>query len=202
MLKNVVILLFLALCAACPAHHSAQSFFSANDIKLYNNASCNPKKSFPQMIILPFFKTASQLVPSCDIYPKHQTSLAMIVFYEHWVNNFGDKNDTVKKMLQNVMIEWGVEKKRMPKAYDISGRAVKNPTIIGVVKSKSMIWVWKGYDNKIANSSLAHELVHLALRAKNGHGDSDHEGYKYSGWTRQHTYMIKQINRALLSFNI
>ena len=201
MLRSFVIVLFLLLCAACPIHTGTGSFFSDNK-KLYNSSACNPKKPFPQMIVLPFFESASQIVLDCKVYPKHQTSLAMMVFYEYWVDNFGDHDQSVKKMLQSVMIEWGLKKKKIPKAYNISGGVIVNPTIVGMVKSKSMIWVWKGYDNKIANSSLAHELVHLALRAKNGHGDSDHEGYKYRGWTQRHTYIIKQINKALLSFNI
>ena len=47
-----------------------------------------------------------------------------------------------------------------------------------------------------------HELVHLALRAKNGHGDPDHEGTKYNGWTIEHSAMILEAKEMLRSFDI
>lgn len=202
MLRNIVLVLFLLCCAACPMHSGQISLLSSENKKIYNTSVCKPNKPFPQMIVLPFFESATQVVPDCKTYPKYQTSLAMMVFYQHWVSNFGDEDLSVKKMLRNVMIEWDHNKKSIARAYSITGAKVENPTITGLVKSNSIIWVWKGYDHKIANSSLVHELVHLALRAKNGHGDSDHEGYRYYGWTARHTHMITQIKKVLLSFNI
>ena len=170
--------------------------------KIYKNSRCDSNRSFPQMVIIPFFDTATQIVPNCRTYPKYQTSLAMMVFYQHWVSQFGDEGNYVKNMLQNVMIEWGIKKKTIIRGYSIDGESITNPVIVGIVKSKNMIWVWQGYDHKIANSSLTHELVHLALRAKNGHGDSDHEGSRYKGWTEQHTNLILEVKNVLLSFNI
>ena len=47
-----------------------------------------------------------------------------------------------------------------------------------------------------------HELVHIALRAKYGHGDADHEGTIYSGWTDNHSAMILEAKEMLRSFDI
>ena len=74
--------------------------------------------------------------------------------------------------------------------------------MIGLTLTDTTTWVWEGYFHKISESSLIHELVHLALRAKNGHGDSDHEGGKFDGWTRLHSEMILEAKETLRSFDI
>lgn len=154
------------------------------------------------MIVIPFFINATQIVPNCQTYPKHQTSLAMIVFYHHWVKWFGDDNFKIKNALENLMVEWGTEKKKLKTGYNLQGKKIKNANIIGLTQTKSYIWVWEGYNHKISESSLIHELVHISLRAINGHGDRDHEGYKYHGRTKAHTQMIIEAKEVLRSFNI
>ena len=168
---------------------------------------CNPDKEFPQLIIIPYFEHASQLVPNCKTYPVHKTALALFIFYHQWLEYFEDNNMAVRGMLENVMIEWDLEKRIMKenfKTYDIRGESGEGLTcIIGLVKSKSMIWVWQGYDHRISESALIHELVHLAIRAKNGeHGDPDHEGLKYRGWTRMHTRMIIETKQMIRAFGL
>ena len=100
------------------------------------------------------------------------------------------------------MITWGVEKRTMKKSYNLKGEEHRNSTIIGITKSDSVIWVWQGYDHKISESSFIHELVHVALRAKYGHGDSDHEGNKYDGWTSRHSEMILEAKESLRAVNL
>tara|TARA_R100000008_G_C3575521_1_gene165023 strand:+ start:490 stop:954 length:465 start_codon:yes stop_codon:yes gene_type:complete len=154
------------------------------------------------MVVVPFFKRATQIVPDCNTYPKHKTALAMMIFYHHWYDWFGDEDLLVKKSLEKVMIEWGLEKKTLKRGYSLKGKLKKHITVVGMTKSNSFIWVWKGYFNKISESSLMHELVHVALRAKYGHGDRDHEGSKYDGWTVDHTAMILEAKETLRSFDI
>ena len=77
-----------------------------------------------------------------------------------------------------------------------------NATIIGLTQGNSVIWVWRGKDFKISKSSFAHELVHVSLRAINGHGDYDHEGSLREGWTEQHTELIIDVKRALDAFGL
>jgi hypothetical protein len=45
-------------------------------------------------------------------------------------------------------------------------------------------------------------LVHLALKAKNGTADPDHEGSKYRGWTVAHSNMIIEAKQMLRAFNL
>ena len=71
------------------------------------------------------------------------------------------------------------------------------------VESKNMIWVWQGYRHKMSESALFHELTHLAIRAVHGeHGDPDHEGPKYRGWSRAHTKMIVESKQMLRAFEL
>ena len=154
------------------------------------------------MVMIPFFERASQLVPNCQTYPKHKTALAMMVFYNYWNRWFGDEDLVVKKALEKVMIEWGTKKRTLKRGFSLEGELRKNITVLGVTRSNSFIWVWQGPFQKISETSLIHELVHIALRAQHGHGDADHEGTKYNGWTVEHTALIIEAKEALRSFDI
>jgi len=190
------------MAVSCPGHTGVNVFLENDFQKIYKYSQCKEGESFPQMITIPFFERATQIVPNCETYPKHKTALALMVFYHHWNKNFGDEKLLVKEMLESVMVEWGVKKKHLDRAYNIKGKKKHNAVIIGIVKSKSFIWVWEGYEHKISESSLMHELVHLAIRTEYGHGDADHEGNKYPGWTERHTEMIKQAKDSLRAFGI
>jgi len=201
LLKKIVIFLSLLSCVTCSGH--APSVFLSNDNKkIYKSSVCDPKKPFPQMILIPFFEKASQIVPNCQTYPKHKTALALFIFYHKWTEYFGDRDFAVRGMLEQVMIQWDTNKKVSKRGYKLNGEPFKNLNILGRVESDNMTWVWQGYHHKISQSALIHELVHLALRAKNGTADPDHEGLKYRGWTSAHSVMIIESKQMLAAFNI
>ncbi len=201
MLKKVVIFLCLISCVTCSGH-GPSTFLRNDNKKIYKSSACDPEAEFPQMVILPFFENASQIMPNCDTYPKHKTALAFFVFYHKWVEYFGDHNLVVKGMLQKVMVQWDTRKKTSKRGFSLNGEPFTNRTILGRVESDNIIWVWQGYEHKISKSALIHELVHLALKAKNGSADADHEGGKYKGWTYSHTLMIQECKDMLAAFNI
>jgi|TARA_Y100000034_G_C6694717_1_gene306066 hypothetical protein len=207
MIKKILIFAIILICSVTCTNHNS-TIFLENDYKtIHRVRQCEPDKQFPQMVLIPYFKNASQIIPNCDTYPMHQTAFALFIFYHQWLEYFEDNNMAVRGMLENVMIEWDLEKRIMEedlKTYNIRGESGEGLTrIIGLVKSKSMIWVWQGYDHRISESALIHELVHLAIRAKNGkHGDPDHEGLKYRGWTSMHTKMIIEAKQILRAFEI
>ena len=202
MFKKVLFFSCFCLFLSCPGYKNSIFFSNSKKQKIYKNSTCKENKTFPQMIVVPFFSNATQIVPNCQTYPKHQTSLAMIVFYHHWVRSFGDNDLKIKNALENLMIEWSTKKKKLKTGYNLQGEKIENANVIGLTQTKSYIWVWEGYGHKISESSLMHELVHVSLRAINGHGDRDHEGYQYNGWTEKHTQMINEAKEALRSFNI
>ena len=198
----MIIFASLLLCGATCNSHNSTTFLN-NDYKLiYKKGLCDPDKPFPQMIVIPYFKSASQVVPNCKTYPVHETALALFVFYHNWLEYFEDDNLAVRGMLEKVMIEWDTKKRVGNSGYNLKGEPFKKHNIIGLVKTDSIIWVWQGYNNNISESALIHELVHLALRARNGHGDADHEGHKYRGWTPRHTKMIIESKQMLRAFEL
>ena len=201
MFKKVVIFLSLLACVTCSGH-GPSVLLSNDNKKIYKSSVCDPEKSFPQMVLIPFFKRATQIVPNCQTYPKHKTALSLLIFYHIWNEYFGDRDFAVKGMLEQVMIQWGTNKKTSKSGYSLNGTPFKNRKIIGRVESDNMIWVWQGYRHEIAQSALIHELVHLAMLAKYGHPDVDHEGPKYRGWTPAHSAMIIECKEMLAAFNI
>ena len=201
MFKKIVILLSLTFCFACS--DQGPSIFLSNDNKAVYKYSCDPDASFPQMILIPFFERASQIVPNCQTYPKHKTALAFFVFYHKWTEYFGDRDFAVRGMLEKVVIQWDTDKKISKRGYSLNGEPFEERTIIGRIESDSMTWVWQGYDHRISQSALFHELVHLSIRTKYGeHGDPDHEGPKYRGWTSAHSAMIVEAKQMLRAFGL
>ena len=201
MLKKATIILSLICSVTCSGHGS--SVFLSNENKpIYKSSKCDPEKPFPQMVLIPFFDSASQIVPNCQTYPKHKTALAFFVFYHKWTEYFGDRDYAVKGMLEKVMVQWDTKKKTSNRGYKLNGERFENHTIIGRVETKTMTWVWQGYNHRISQSALFHELVHMALRAKNGFADPDHEGTKYRGWTSAHTNMIIEAKQMLRAFDL
>ena len=194
--------MLISVSVTCSGDQGFRIFEKTNDYKLiYKTSVCDPNGTFPQMIIIPFLKKAAQIVPRCDSYPKHKTAMAMMIFYQQWVDHFGDEHGLVKEMLENTVVEWGLKKKKIKKAYGLYGKEVKNVNVVGLAKPGNYIWSWTAY-GKISETSLIHELVHQALRATTGSGDSDHEGNIYPGWTWEHTSMIIKAKKTLRAFNI
>ena len=74
MIKKIIIFLFfMVTCVTCSSQNS--TIFLNNDYKnTYRKVLCDPAKPFPQMIIIPYFNQASQIVPNCQTYPVHEFS--------------------------------------------------------------------------------------------------------------------------------
>ncbi len=203
MIKKILVLLVVLACSLTCGNHNSTVFLN-NDFKtIYVKTQCDPHAEFPQLIVIPYFEYASQIVPNCQTYPVHRTAFALFVFYHQWLEYFEDSNMAVRGMLEKVLIQWDTKKRISSRGYDINGEPYENHRIIGVVETSSIIWVWEGYHHRISESALIHELVHLAIRAQQGeHGDPDHEGSKYRGWTRAHTRMIIETRQMLRVFEI
>ena len=164
---------------------------------------CDENGKFPQMVILPSFHAASQIVPSCQTFDRDEVAWAMNVFYKEWKKEFGDPEGKVFNMLNNVMITWGDKERTVPLAYSVRGKLIKNPTVTGLAISPTILWAHVGDLGYVSETSLVHELVHLALWATDGDPDANHEaGASHGGWTTEHTSFIWRINKFLRSFNI
>ncbi len=195
---SILIILFFAV--SCNSHNNV--IFSNTYSKIYKNSRCKPSDGFPQMIMVPFFHRATQIVPDCKTYPKHKTALALMVFYHKWQEYFGDDDYAVKELLNKVMIKWGRHLRTIEaRGFNLHGEPITKATIQGIVETDTIIWVWQAY-GKISETSLVHELVHISLKASIGTTDPDHEGDVYHGWTPAHTRMIEEAKDMLRAFNI
>ena len=156
---------------------------------------------------VPGFRFAYQLTDMCQYYYPSHTALAMSVFYIEWVTNFGDPHGNVKDHLDELFIEYNSRQRKISRVYSVDGEFRPGPTVINGLTSENgkYIFVWSGMmPGRLYDTSLVHELVHVAIYAVNNgeHGDPDHEGDKYEGWTEEHTDFIKSTSRILEDLDI
>lgn len=182
--------------------------FQTKDIPIYNkHLSCDERKAFPQMIRIPNFRDAWQIVYSCKKYKAADVSSALSLFYVAWKAKFGDPYGEVWEKINTLLIEWSPEKKKVNIAFGIHGNKVKNPRILGLAISSDWIWVHTDGEpmyRTIGNTSFIHELVHIALWVLPPYfePDADHEGSSHGGWTKKHTSFIYNINWMLMEKGI
>jgi hypothetical protein len=166
-----------------------------SDIPDKRESNCTSKNELTR---IPGWKYSYQIESDCNIPNPGDVSLALQVFYINWYQRFGDPADAVLNNLNNIVVEWRAKKIYFERGYRVDGTFIENGQAIGLTIDKSHIIVMMSRYQKIYDTSLAHELVHASIRATTGQrGDPDHEGDKYSGWTKQHTSLIKEINEIL-----
>ena len=177
---------------------------------LFYNSVSDPgcKENIPEKTYrIPGYRFAYQMTDMCDYYYPSHTALAMTVFYIEWSVKFGDPNGIVHAALNDLFVEYNSHQRRMSRVYSTRGEYRPGPTIINGLTGEGgkYIFVWSGtMPGRLYDTSLVHELVHVAIYAKtNGeHGDPDHEGTKYQGWTKEHTKFIKETNSVLEGMDI
>ena len=161
---------------------------------------CNSQK-LPQMLKLPIYSNAWQIIHSCDSQALEDTALALAVFEHEWRNTFGNMHH-LDDAFDKLVIEWSSEK-RYVSGYDIFGFPYEKRQVGGLLLSDGWVWVYTKPFLSICKTSLAHELVHALIKAeKVTDGDPDHEGTKYSGWTLQHTTFTQRVNKALCKIGL
>lgn len=163
----------------------------------------NTKTNHPQMVQIPQFKNSWQIQRNCEFPKAQNVAFVVELFYKEWNLRFGDKNRRVLKAFNNLMIEWGRKKKPiLGAAFDVGGQPIVGEAR-GLTLMPGYIWLWENKYERIAATALVHELVHSAIWASNGvHGDPDHEGSDFAGWTKEHTKLIREINNLLARLDI
>ncbi len=152
-----------------------------------------------KMTRVPGLKFTYQHHDNCELFPGEQVSMALIIFYLHWYGAFQDPADAVLNNLNNLIIEWESEKMKFHNGYGMDGKFISEGVAVGLAHGKEHIQVYAPTSADIYETSLVHELVHVSIYASNayGHGDPDHEGNKYRGWTPRHTQLISEVNASL-----
>ena len=166
-------------------------------ITLQEIRDCDPSKEFPQRNPLPYFADAFQIQSSCDVYDKDHVAWVIFIFYELWERDFLDPGRQVQTALMKLEIEWGPEPLKVENVYDIDGNFIEKAEVSGLMRNSHSIWVLS--EDYISETSLVHELVHIALRHSCGSADPDHEGDEYPCWTEKHSEFIDSVNLELLT---
>ena len=160
----------------------------------------------PQMAAIPGFYGTWQVVDNCSVYPREKTAIALRVFLGEWEAVLGSSWG-VKKTFKNLLITWSNRDTRH-NGYSVDGTKFENRRLRGATMGPGLIYVFQaahGPDRheRICESALAHELVHAVLWTMNGrHGDPDHLGPVYRGWTPDHSAIIQRTNEALCVLGI
>ena len=167
---------------------------------------CNPLESMPQMLPIPGFEGTWQIVDRCDLYPREKTAIALRVFSDEWHKTLGS-SWAVKRAFKDLLITWRDDTTRHS-GYSVDGRKFENAVLRGATMGPGLVYVFQSENgpdrhNRICESALAHELVHAILWRVNGkHGDPDHLGPIYRGWTPDHSAIIQKTNEALCELGI
>ena len=163
---------------------------------------CDIHKTTPQMLDIPLLVNAWQIVKDCDIFEREKVGISIIVFHNAWRLKFGDPGGTIWRALNNLMVEWSDDEKKSP-AFSVDGEFIKNATVSGLARTPSWIWVHATRNDRICETSLVHELVHISIWAlKKDDGDPDHLGHEYSGWSMDHNILIQEVNATLCELGL
>ena len=196
MRRPLALILMIALVAlsGCVAHWSAYPKNVPSDRR------CQSMKSFPQLVQIPGFSSAWQLIHECTV-PSEKTAIAMQLFLHEWEEEFG-RSRTVRTNLNAIMIEWSRQNKGGG-GYAVDGSYISSATFSGLTISKGTIWVKIKDNTLVCESSLVHELLHASIWAlKKTDGDPDHLGDKYVGWTIRHQLVMQRTNEKLCRLGI
>ena len=153
---------------------------------------------------IPGYIKSQQSNHTCDHFDPNETALAMFLFYVHYVEEFGDEGNKVNFWLHDLTVIWtdqiikmrgyGFKVNGKPAASNKAfGLTLNGGRVIKVYTRRPISMIDK---KKISKTSFVHELLHVAINAKNGgvHGDPDHEGSQWPGWTPRHTEFINKVN--------
>mgnify|MGYP003140228261 FL=1 len=201
-MKKVLSILLLAIfMISCPGNT-----WVANPTPEADYLRCNPVESMPQMVPIPGFPGTWQVVDRCDLYPREKTAIALRVFLGEWHAVLGS-SWPVKRAFKDLLITWRKDT-TYHSGYTEDGRKFENVRLRGATMGPGLVYVFQNTDprdrhERICESALAHELVHAVLWRVNGkHGDPDHLGPIYRGWTPDHSAIIQRTNEALCELGI
>lgn len=145
------------------------------------------------------------LTSNCKDYRFDVRSIktALDIFSREYALQFNVSESAAMALLSGLRIELSAIPRTVPAAYSVEGIFLQGEVAVsGLALDRDNIWV-EVRTSKISSSSLIHELVHTIIWRKNiVHADPDHEGKEFSGWTKEHTKLIKRVNKILLDADI
>ena len=170
-------------------------------VEEYKN--CDPLSARDvQMMFIPDYGDSSILVEYCHMFRRERVSIALRYFENEWEKVFG-KSQAVRSNMRNLMITFSAEKRKVT-GYSEDGVKITGGDLFGITVTKNTVWIYSPpWTERICDTSLIHELVHTSIWAENGkHGDPDHLGHKFPGWTFKHSKLIQDVNDELCRLGI
>jgi len=135
-------------------------------------------------------------------YRSEKVHAAIQYFVEEFSYAFETEEEDTWRRLSRLKIQFSSIPKEVKNVYSIEGKFYNKRSVTGLALDENWIWV-ETRTRYICESSLIHELVHIMIwRDQKVHGDPDHEGGEFSGWTEQHTELINLVNEALCALEI
>ena len=80
---------------------------------------------------IPGFKFTYQKQDNCKLFPKESVSIGLNIFYLYWYSVFGDTADAVLNNLNNLIIEWKVQRMDFENGYRLDGTYVAEGKAVG-----------------------------------------------------------------------
>ena len=158
------------------------------------------------MIVLNEIPGSITVKSYCNDYSFTKDSLtqSLEIFVSEYSNTFSIDPAILWSYLHGLTIELSIIPRVVEAAYSEDGKLLQGEVpVSGLALGPKHIWV-EIKTSQIWSSSLVHELVHAIVWNQNMgiHGDPDHEGDKFSGWTKKHSDLIKRVNNILLDAEI
>ena len=129
--------------------------------------------------------------------------VALDIFSKEYALEFDVTEREAMSLLSGLRIELSAIPRSVHAAYSVEGELQQGDVPVnGLALDRDNIWV-EVKTSSISHSALIHELIHIIIWRQNiVHGDPDHEGEQFSGWSSKHTKLIKRVNSILLDAGI
>lgn len=196
-MRSTILAAFLLLLQSCSLS------WTARPDPLERFKHCVPSSGAElQMVFVPGYGEAAVVVEECASFRREKVSIAFQAFEAEWRKTFGSAYK-ISKNLREMIVTFSFERK-YSSGYDAFGNPIAHATIHGTTISKNAVWVYiEPTVDRICDTSLIHELVHASIWTLSGtHGDPDHSGRKYLGWTQEHNGLIQRVNDYLCELGI
>ena len=138
-------------------------------------------------------------------YGELRVNLAKQAFYSVWLEKFKDPDQAVGMNLDRLCVQFTNKKWKVYRGFYEDGKKIPEEGVdaLGQAFNRSHVLIYySDKDVPIHKTAFVHELIHASLMALNGHGDADHQGDKYRGWTKKHSQLILEVNRFLMMLGL
>lgn len=139
--------------------------------------------------VLPDWGAASVATP----WPLREVSEALEAFSRTWEASGQPGGGMVRLRFAQLILDW-IPGRNGDRHFPLNG----SDRVTGVFIRPRAVTCGYLPGDRISDTALAHELVHVALYAVHGDEDPDHEADRYADlWTPEHTAIVRRAEKAM-----